>query len=1187
MKTNLNRNLQLGFGLSVLLLVLSSIASYISIRNLVESAKLVDHSTTVVQKLELIISTMKDAETGQRGYLLTGQQQFLQPYRGASDNALDLVNEVQEMTYDDSSQQNHIARIKEVLQQRLGILQTLIDKKDAGTHVSAADLRNGKLAMDELRRAVDIAEVSGRAVLMERTDRLTRLSHVTPIILLFAVLLAIVISILFYIRVSKDIQEKVALQESLEERDRDTVNRIRLIQRLAAGISAGNYGIRLDVQGEDELGAISTALNKMAENLEYSFNRISENEWMQTGLNQLNTKMIGEKGIGTLCQEAMEFLGDYTESQVGALYLLEGKVLRLESGFAVRDAPGHIPLGQGLIGHAALNNTEVWLQDMPDEYITVSHATGEMRPRHLIIMPIRYEDGIKGVIEIGSIHPYKQKTLEFLKNVSPNIATVITRAEYRRRRQELLEETQAQSEELQAQHAEMENLNAELEAHTQKLLASEEELRVQQEELQQRNDELAERNTLITQRNREIRQTAKELEQTTRYKSQFMANMSHELRTPLNSILLLSRYLTENAEGNLSAEQMESVEVILNSGQGLLTLIDELLDLSKIEAGKMELEYLSVAIDEILHDLHALFVPVADQKKLDLVMRNRLGASARIQTDRMRLEQILKNLLSNALKFTKTGRVVLEVRPADGEAGYLEFSVRDTGFGIAEEKLHLVFEAFQQVDGSTSRRFGGTGLGLSISQEFARLLGGRIRVTSEPGKGSEFVVTVPIAREEVPGAAEPLPVAEAPFAAQVPRAERFLALEIPAGLEDDRALIGQGDKVVLIIEDDTGFASVLLRFTRKKGYRGLVAVRGDEGLRLAQKYLPIAILLDIRLPVMDGWEVMDALKGNAATRAIPVHMMSVTDSRKQSRLKGAIDFISKPVALEKLKELFDKLEDVWERKQKKVLIIEENARHAKALSNFLESFDVSSIISRTVGESVEALQTRQVDCVILDMGIPDRNAYQTLETIKQHPGLEDLPIIIFTGKHLSSGEESRIRQYADTIVVKTAHSYQRILDEVTLFLHLVENQHPPGGETRGRTPELYNETLKGKTVLIADDDVRNIFSMTKALEMQGMKVISTMDGKEALIQLNTHPEVSIVLMDMMMPEMDGYQTMTKIRQDPRFKNIPMIAVTAKAMLGDREKCIAAGASDYISKPVDIDQLTSLLRVWLFEKYKRK
>jgi CheY-like chemotaxis protein len=531
----------------------------------------------------------------------------------------------------------------------------------------------------------------------------------------------------------------------------------------------------------------------------------------------------------------------------------------------------------------------------------------------------------------------------------------------------------------------------------------------------------------------------------------------------------------------------------------------------------------------------------------------------------------------------------MDVKPAEKE-GFLNFIVTDTGIGIAKDKQAVVFEAFQQADGSTRRKFGGTGLGLSISRELAKLLGGSIAVESETNKGSTFTVTIPVdsqaARSEEPQLTE-IDSETGVEAKEIEAADRntssFVVHNIPADVEDDRKLIGDNDKVILIIEDDTNFATALLSFTHKKGYKGIVAVRGDQGIEMALQYQPVAILLDIQLPVKDGWQVMEELKSNLKTRHIPVHIMSSLEVKKESLLKGAVDFINKPVAIEQMQQIFLKLEDALNRHPKKVLIVEENNKHAQALSYFLSNFNVTTEIKGSVKEGIDALNKESVDCVILDMGIPDQNGYETLETVKKNPGLENLPIIIFTGKNISKTEENKIRQYADSIVVKTAHSYQRILDEVALFLHLVEANQTPGEEQTERKLGSMDAVLKNKTVLIADDDVRNIYSLTKALEQHKMKVVSAIDGKEALTQLKDNPDISIVLMDMMMPEMDGYETIAHIRKIPKYKRLPILAVTAKAMMGDREKCISAGASDYISKPVDIDQLISLLRVWLYDK----
>ncbi|WP_369804042.1 response regulator [Siphonobacter sp. SORGH_AS_0500] len=756
--------------------------------------------------------------------------------------------------------------------------------------------------------------------------------------------------------------------------------------------------------------------------------------------------------------------------------------------------------------------------------------------------------------------------------------------------QNFLEETQAQAEELQAQHNELENLNAELEAQSQKLQASEEELRVQQEELLQSNTELEERSLLLEEKNEEIQRKAEELEISTRYKSEFLANMSHELRTPLNSILLLSRLLAENNENHLSKDEVEYAQVINNSGNGLLGLIDEILDLSKIEAGQMKLEFMNVSTNEITDELKALFTPLAKDKKLDFKVKVADTIPAYLETDRLRLGQILKNLLSNAIKFTSEGEVSLTLEKDTKYDNSVRFIVKDTGIGIPKEKQHLIFEAFQQADGSTKRKYGGTGLGLSISRELVKLLGGELVVTSEVNKGSEFTLHLPISKlnrieiEEI----EVTPVIikkeeEKPQPAKEKTTE-FLSTTIPANIPDDRQSIEKDDKVILIIEDDTAFAKSLLDYSRKKGYKGIVSVRGDEGLKLAGLYKPAGILLDIQLPIMSGWEVMDALKADPQTRPIPVHIMSSHKMKTESLLKGAVDFVNKPMAFEQMKDVFEKIEYVLNRNAKKVLIIEDNPKHAKALAYFLETFNINSELKSDVDQGIQALRRKDIDCVILDMGIPDSKAYDMLEQARKDPDFENLPIIIFTGKSLSLSEELKIKKYADSIIVKTAHSYQRMLDEVSLFLHLVEdNKQSEKKEGRYKKLGELSQILKGKNVLVADDDIRNIFSLSKALENYQMNVITALDGKEALQKLEENAHIDIVLLDMMMPQMDGYETARKIRENYLWKDMPVIAVTAKAMTGDREKCIQAGASDYITKPVDIDQLLSLLRVWLYER----
>lgn len=1192
MKKTIKNNLRIGLGLSLLVLFVSSSASYFSIRNLIRNSELVAHSNDVISNLDNIISTLKDAETGQRGYLLTGEKVFLEPYTGAKTAALDLVNEVMSQTRDNDFQQKNIKRLQDNIEHRMDILDKTISIKNRGGNVSIIELLNGKLYMDNARALIKTMQVEEKRLLEERTANLNKMARYTPVLIVIAACLALLITFFFYRRVSSDFNTRTRLQQALQDKKDEMETRIRVIQELSSQISKGNYHIRLEQEGEDGLGSLAAHLNAMAESLEYSFGLLADKEWLQASIAGLNDKMVGEKGVAELAHEILDFTVERTGSQIGAFYLLENKSLALNAGYALnhQEETKLIPLGEGAVGQAALSGKQILLNDIPDGELTISYASGKTRPRNIVAVPVIRDASVVGVLEFGSLATYSPLQLDYLNSIGSNIGIAIHVAQNRKRLQEFLEETQAQAEELQAQHSELEGLNAELEAQTQKIQTSEEELRVQQEELLQSNQELEERtslleerNQLIQERNLEIQQKAQQLELSTKYKSEFLANMSHELRTPLNSILLLSKLMSENKE--LDKEYIEYAEVIQSSGQGLLGLIDEILDLSKIEAGKMKLEFATVSVTEVATDMRSLFNPIAKNKGLDLVVEVEEDIDP-IYTDKMRLEQILKNLLSNAIKFTGQGKVSLTIT-SDKENQALLFKVSDTGIGVPLEKQQLIFEAFQQADGSTRRKFGGTGLGLSISRELAKLLGGEIELTSKENVGSEFTLSLFLNRAERGGnLGKKEPVFAVPnYVDTIPEMlpERFTVTEIPQEVEDDRDHILTDDKVILIIEDDTAFAKTLLSFTRKRNYKGIVAVRGDVGIEMANHYHPLAILLDIQLPVKDGWQVMEELKANPKTRHIPVHIMSSLEVKKESLLKGAVDFINKPVALEHMKQIFQKLEHALSRHPKKVLIVEENKQHAEALSYFLSNYSIQTEVATNVTQSIDALKKQEVDCVILDMGIPDRNAYETLETIKKSEGLENLPIIIFTGKNLSKGEENRIKQYADSIVVKTAHSYQRILDEAGLFLHLVEakeeDKKKPVSEKLGG---LY-EVLSNKTVLIADDDVRNIFSLTKALEQHKMKVLAATDGKEALQILKENPFVDIVLMDMMMPEMDGYESTKQIRKIPAYKNLPVLAVTAKAMMGDREKCIAAGASDYISKPVDIDQLVSLLRVWLYNK----
>lgn len=1193
------RNLLIGYGFSLLLLIITAVASYISISSLLDSIKLVNHTNETILELNNMLRAIREGEAGQRGYLLTNDDRFLIPFTDSRSQAQSSFDRVKALTIENPDQAPNMIVAQQLLDQRFGVMDRVIEETKSKGKVDHVGLESGRQIMEELSVVMAKIERGEKRLLAERTDSMLQFASITPVLIVSASCLAIFITGLSFYRVMRDFEQRAELQNQLQEKDRQITSRLNIVKNVSGRIAQGDYAVRVDDKGQDELSEIAGSLNKMASSLEISFTDLSNRNWIQKGISVLNDKMLGQKDVGLLGQNILNHICDYTESNAGALYLAndaQNALVLLASYAGDNKARSSIPFGEGVIGQAARSGKQVLLQGLEAAQVEIPFSAGVLKPKCLVATPIYYEGRLIAVIELACLENYDATRIEFLQNAGFNIGTALNSAMDHRRLQELLEETEEQATELQSQRNELENINAELEAQAGKLQASEEELRVQQEELQQVNQEMEERNklleeknALILERNFEIQQKSEELTLSTRYKSEFLANMSHELRTPLNSILLLSKLLADNNPRNLSTDQIEYATVIQSSGKTLLTLIDEILDLSKIEAGKMELEYGTVRISDITDGLNALFSPIAKEKGIDFDVNVSPDVPLTVEIDRLRVEQVLRNLISNAVKFTKQGSVKL-ILENDAESKRIAFRVKDTGIGIPREKQTIVFEAFQQADGSTRRQYGGTGLGLSISKEIASLLSGEIIVESEEGRGSEFTFILPTARADAEQikqrrsqtprpADEPKPVATQPQ----PIIEEPELPKTPGEVADDREEISDGDRVILIVEDDVNFARALVQVAHRRNYKVVVSVRGDDVLPLARHFKPFGILLDVKLPGKNGWEVMDELKANPATKGIPVYMMSSESAKKKSISKGAIDFIDKPVSIEQMGAVFSKLEAALRRNPKKVLIVEENSQHAQALAYFLETCNVSAEIQKSVSNGIMALNRDEVNCVILDMGIPAHQSFEILDEVKKTKGLEELPIIVFTGRHLSQPEEMRLKQYADSIVVKTAHSYQRILDEVSLFLHLVEEN------VKGQSPAItrrlgaLDEVLKDKTILVVDDDVRNIFSLGRALEVYNVKVVSAMDGKEAIHQLQSRGDIDLVLMDMMMPEMDGYEAMTRIRKIPAFKHLPILAVTAKAMSADREKCITAGASDYITKPVDVQQLVSLLRVWLYNK----
>ncbi len=973
----------------------------------------------------------------------------------------------------------------------------------------------------------------------------------------------------------------------------------RAFSDVADLIGRGDYSAVVNVRGEsDRLGL---ALDKMKTNLKKLSADNDVRTWLLTGISQLNDKMRGEKDARSLASEVISQLADYLKAQIAALYVVRDGRLELLGSYAYfhrKDNNSVIQFGQGLVGQAALEKKPITFSEIPDDYVRINSGLGNSTPRNILVFPFAYEGDVKGVIEIGTNKAITDLDMELLNLANENIGIAFNAAESRDTLKTLLEETQRQSEELQAQQEELKQSNEELQEKTGLLEKSEAELKAQQEELQQANEELEEKaNLLEAQKEKlenakmDIENKARELEATSKYKSEFLANMSHELRTPLNSILILAQILSENKNNVLGEKELDFAKNIYDSGTDLLNLINEILDLSKVESGKMELEVEDVFFDDVVKSMRSMFSEVARSKSIDFTIDIAPGVKnlKRLRTDGDRLEQILRNLLSNAFKFTeREGSVSLTIgQSTDGRAANegtnhaIAFTVKDTGIGIPRHKQGVIFEAFQQADGSTKRKYGGTGLGLSICRELASALGGTIDLQSEEGVGSTFTLCLPLALDESEQAITEngKPVGES--IAVVESSRTGTDAPPDTSIEDDRHHIRVGDRLILIVEDDVQFASLLLDFVRERNYKGIVAHQGNIGLSHARHYKPDAIILDMKLPVLDGASVLKHLKNDPHLRHIPVQVLSGYNMRKIGLEAGAFDFVKKPLSREQLREAFGRVEEFMARKLKRLLVVEDNETQNKAIRELIGNGDVKSYPAHSGQEALALLKSERFDCMIIDLGLPDVHGLDLLKEIKTDEKINKIPIVVYTGKEITREESNLLNRLANTVVLKTVHSFDRLLDETTLFLHRVESKLPPEKQNMIRKLHKSDEVLKNKTVLVVDDDIRNIYSLTNALAEEGLNCLVAENGRAAIEMLKSTESIDMVLMDVMMPEMDGYEATREIRKHERFSKLPVVALTAKAMKGDREKCLAAGMSDYISKPVNMDQLLSLMRVWLY------
>ncbi|WP_290920034.1 response regulator [Halodesulfovibrio sp.] len=1022
----------------------------------------------------------------------------------------------------------------------------------------------------------------------------------------------------------------------------------------AKAIAEGNLDATIEVNQKDELGDLARSLDRMARKLQ-------ELDWLKSGKEGLDDAMRGEHSPQDLARIFISYLCRHMGAQLGAVYELDDKVLELRASFAFSDRKGNFNrfvLGEGLVGQAAYENEVLIFTNITEDAPTVNYGTGDAFPNAYMAVPISFEEAVVGVILLGSMEPFTVSQRTFIEQNIENIAILMNASQSRQLVHELLEQAQQQREELRVTNEELEEqtnallesesrlqqqqeelrvTNEELEGQAKVLKESQSELQAQQEELRVINEELEERTsaleeqkTAIAVKNSElvkaqkaVKQKAQDLEVASKYKSEFLANMSHELRTPLNSILILSQLFGQNKDGNLSEKQIESAKAIHSSGSDLLTLINEILDLSKIEAGKIELMIEPVGVSNLICDINRLYKDLAEEKGITFDVTVDSAVPASLETDSQRLQQVLRNLLTNAFKFTHQGTVSLAIsRPPQELADELgidasntiSFAVADDGIGIPKEKQAAIFQAFQQADGSTSRNYGGTGLGLSISRELARLLQGAIYLESEEGKGSTFTVVLPefynadlFVSKDVEHVELPLAAGGEQFASSesVERdaAETASKVEIQADtsskeaepvtvqqaapykeseyVEDDRTSITPDSRSLLIIEDDWNFAKIMRDLGRERGFLCLVAEDGETGLHFADYYKPSAIILDVGLPGIDGWTVMERLKDNPKLRHIPVHFMSAHDNSLDALRMGAIGYLAKPVTMEHVEEAFSALEDVISKPVRNLLLVEDDKIQCQSIKELIGNGDVKTTDVATGREAYEELSNGNYDCMILDLGLEDMSGFDLLEKIRLSEAAMRVPVIIYTGRDLTQEEEKQLSKYAESIIIKGVKSPERLLDESALFLHRVESDLPHEKQQMLKMVHDKESVLNGKKIMIVDDDMRNVFALSSVLEDRNMDVVVAKNGIECLEKLEEVDSIDCILMDIMMPKMDGYEAMTEIRKKSEFAKLPIIALTAKAMKGDRSKCIDAGASDYLSKPVNTDKLLSMMRVWLY------
>ncbi|MEO8004572.1 MAG: response regulator [Betaproteobacteria bacterium] len=1121
-----------GFALAFLAVILIGLFSYRSLEGRAATAERVTHTLAVREQIAALHATLRDAETGQRGYLLTGVESYLDPYTKAQGALAPQFKSLRELMNDRPIQKERLEALQRFINEKMTELEQTIELRRAGKTQAALDLvrtDRGKELMDRVRATVAEMENEERNALASRQAQWED-----------------AVTFSFYITFGGS-----AL--------------LLLLIAAAAVMTSHNYRAR------------------------------QAQVWLRTGQMAFSGRIQGENRLDKLGADVLEFLAAFLGAQVGAAYvtLPDGRFQRV-AGYA--GPPGKdddvLRSGDGLLGQAAKNNRLIHVRDIPEDYLPIGSSLGHGKPRELVVAPASADGVVQAVVELGFFRTLDATERALLDRISEAMGVAVRSSRDRTRLEELLEETQRQAEELQTQQEELRVNNEELEEQGRVLEESQARMETQQAELEQTNTQLEEQAQMLEAQTDELSRAqavlterAAELERANQYKSEFLANMSHELRTPLNSSLILSRLLAENKDGNLTAEQVKFAQTISSAGNDLLALINDILDLSKIESGKFEINPAPLDLASTIDALGKAFQHDARQKNVTLRTVMEPGAPKRMETDQQRLGQILKNLISNALKFTEKGEVSLLVSPArQGAGAAVSFTVRDTGIGIAAHQHEIIFEAFRQADGSTHRRYGGTGLGLSISRDLARLLGGDISLQSTPGVGSAFTLTLPLtcAATSAPAEAARPTIAPAPVPTSPAPEKRALA---PIGIEDDRGQLKAGARLILVVEDDVRFATILRDMAREKGFQCVVTHTATEAIAAAQLYRPSGILLDVNLPDHSGLGVLDQLKHNPQLRHIPVHIASVADYAQTALERGAVGYSLKPVKREQLEEALRRLEAKFTQGLRNVLVVEDNERQRESIRLLLSSENVQIAVAASAAEALAQLQTQTFDCMVMDLNLPDLSGFELLETMAGKDGVSFPPVIVYTGKSLTPEEEQLLRRFSRSIIIKDARSPERLLDEVTLFLHQVESTLPPEHQRMLKVARDRDTTLEGRRILVVEDDVRNVFALTSLLEPKGAKVVIARNGREALdalarSQVQADSGIDLVLMDIMMPEMDGLTAMREIRKQPVWRKLPIIALTAKAMRDDQEKCLEAGANDYIAKPLDVEKLLSLVRVWM-------